>query len=88
MKEQRGQLLREAKVIFKENDFSINELRSWYKLEWRKRDWRGKKGDRPQPAWVRSGIASVRAQPDETTSIWDRMDLMADRIHRNLGMAA
>lgn len=85
MKEQRGQLLREAKVIFKEKGYTVGELRTWYKSEWRKRDWRGKKGDRPQPSWVRSGIATVRAQPDETTSIWDRMDLMADRI---LGLAA
>ncbi len=67
--EQKGQLTREAKTIFKENGYTIDDLRTWYRDEWRARDWRGQKNQRPAPSHVRTGIAAVRSKAMLATTV-------------------
>lgn len=73
--EKRGQLLREAKFMFKERDFTIDELREWVENIWRN-DFRWKKNKQlPDPSYVRSTIARVRSKPmpkDEADDIFQR----------------
>ena len=79
---QKAQLTREAKAIFKERDYTLDELRTWYTDEW-KTHWPGNKGDRPSPSTVRSSIAAVRAapdpmmaEPDTPEAFWEMVDNM------------
>lgn len=64
-REQKLALVSEAKTI-KADDYSIDDLREWYKTVWRE-SWQYKKNStsRPTPADVRSAIAQLRAETPE-----------------------
>lgn len=60
----KGLLLSEAKKIH-DDGYTLDDIRHWFGKEW-VNDWRyGAKKNRPTPSQVRSGIPSIRTQPDE-----------------------
>lgn len=59
---EKGALTLEAKKI-RDKDYTIDDLRLWYKDFWKK-DWKSK-SSRPSPAYVRSNIAAVKSEAPE-----------------------